>query len=75
MGIPINCAVTINAIVLDGETKNITALITTLRISNTASIPPTLKTAIVGLTCSSRISANLPALFDFLSCAAFLLTL
>ena len=68
--------VTINVtMLLDGETKSAAAKITEERISNTASIPPTLKTAIVGLTCSSRISASLPAFLDFLSRAAFLLTL
>ena len=52
-----------------------TIAITEIRMSSTASVPPTRKTAGVGLTCSSRISVSLLALTDFLSWAALLLTL
>ena len=37
------------AVMLDGESKLATATINAARISRTASIPPTLKTASVGL--------------------------
>ena len=47
-----NTALTINAAVLDRESKCGATTINEVRISNTASIPPTLKTARVGLTCS-----------------------
>ena len=49
--IPINCVLIINAIVLDGE-RYATTTTTVIRISSNASIPPTLKTARVGLTYS-----------------------
>ena len=45
-------AVTINAMVLVEERKLATPASNVIRISSTASIPPTLKTAKVGLTCS-----------------------
>ena len=51
IGIAINW-ITMNAVALDGESMFATEVSNTMRISSAASIPPTLKTASVGLTCS-----------------------
>ena len=42
---------------------------------NAPSMPPAMKTDRVGLSCSCNTSTNLPALIDFHSSAALLLTL